>query len=107
MFGPQRCVGSRLCVTGNNSKRRFILRDTVTLKSNNQKKTPLAVCERRTASARQQSATQRQGDSTTLAAHPVRILGTSGVERSPSTERLPSVLCQKIVYSATDFKKMS
>jgi len=57
-FGPQRCVISRLRVLGNNSKCRFIIRDTVTLTSNHQNKTPWAIFERRTASARQQSATK-------------------------------------------------
>jgi len=38
MFGPQRCVGNRLHVSGNNSKWKFILRGTATLKSNHKKR---------------------------------------------------------------------
>jgi hypothetical protein len=58
VLGLQRCVGSRLRVTGNNSKCRFILRDIVTVKSSHQNKTLWALCKRRTASARLHSSAQ-------------------------------------------------
>jgi hypothetical protein len=93
VFGQQRFVGSRPRATGNNSKCRFILRDTVTVKSSHHKKTPLALCERCSDSTRQHSVAQCQRDSTSPAAPPVENLGTSVVQCCPSTKRLPSVFC--------------
>ena len=93
VFGPQMCVGSRRRAAGNNSKFSFILRDTVTIKNSHHKKTPWSLCEECSDSARQQSVAQCHYDSTTTAALQVANLGTSGVQRCPSTECLTSVFC--------------
>jgi hypothetical protein len=107
VFGPQRCVGSRPLAAGNNSKCRFILRHTVTHKSSHKNKMPWALCERLSASARQHSAAHCQRDSTFPATLPVGNLGTSGLQRCPSTVCLTSVFCKTIIFAVTGLKTMS